>query len=717
MMCRLLPLLTATTLVLAAGAPALQGQAPSPSPSSGPSGAWVDDAALVDAASYTQGWLTHGGNYAEQRYSPLDTICEHNVDDLRLAWTVPTHTRRGLESTPIVVDGIMILTVTWSVVHALDARTGEMLWTWDPEVPRSYARLACCDVVNRGVALYKGKVYVGTLDGRLAALDVRTGALVWEQVTVDQSKPYTITGAPRVVAGKVLIGNGGAEYGVRGYITAYDAETGELAWRTYTVPGDPALGFESEALRKAAETWTGAWWTAGGGGTAWDSLAYDPELDLVYVGTGNGSPWSRYARSPGGGDNLYLSSILALRPATGEQVWHYQTTPGDSWDYTATQHMILADLEIGGRTRKTIMQAPKNGFFYVLDRETGELLSAEPYIPVTWAERVDPTTGRPVERPNADYYDTDAMVVPSALGGHNWQPMSFHPGTGLVYLPAQVKAAAYANNPEYQYNPQSWNTGTRRAGTETNRQVEETETYGFLLAWDPVAQQERWRVQFPIYWNGGVLSTGGNLVFQGNSEGSLVAYRATDGERLWSAFAGTGIVAPPITYSIDGTQYVTVLAGWGGAYGLNRPDPAGAGQDDPGRILTFALGSGSGGGDVVAVDPVQPIRNSEEAASAVARYPEIADPTSTPQRVATGAQVYAGWCASCHGADANGGGVIPDLRRSDAAVFERYPAIVLEGERQQTGMPAFANRVTAEEVEAIRSYIIERRSVMTSTLE
>ncbi|TFG93748.1 MAG: PQQ-dependent dehydrogenase, methanol/ethanol family, partial [Myxococcales bacterium] len=356
----------------------------------------VTDALLADADAEVDDWLSYGRTYAESRFSPLDQIHEGNVAKLGLAWTYAIGSTRGVEATPIVHDGVMYATGSWSVVFALDARTGRELWRFDPEVPGAVGAHACCDVVNRGVALYAGRVYVGALDGRLIALDAQTGTRVWEVQTTDPKLPYTITGAPRVVKGKVIIGNGGADIGVRGYVSAYDALSGALAWRFYTVPGDPSLPMESAALERALPTWEGGeWWKIGAGGTVWDSLAYDPELDLLYVGTGNGGPWPQRLRSRG--DNLYLSSILALRPDTGELVWHYQTTPGDMWDYTAVQHMLLAELPIGGRVRRVLMQAPKNGFFYVLDRETGELLSAQNYVPVTWAEGVDLTTGRPIE--------------------------------------------------------------------------------------------------------------------------------------------------------------------------------------------------------------------------------------------------------------------------------------------------------------------------------
>ena len=385
-------------------------------------------------------WLTYNGSPNEQRYSPLDQINDENVTDLNLVWSFSTNSIRGLEATPLVAGGVMYTTAPWSVVFALDARTGKQIWSYDPKVPKEWGQKACCDVVNRGVAVYKGKVYVATLDARLVALDAATGKVVWEERTTDKDKPYTITGAPRIVNGRVVIGNGGSEYGVRGYVSAYDAESGKLAWRTYTVPGDPGKPFESEAIKEAARTWKGAdkWLKEGAGGTAWDAITYDPELNLLYFGTGNGVSWDRDDRSPGGGDNLYLSSILAVFADTGEVKWHYQVVPGDTWDFDACQQLVLADLKIDGKVRKVLMQAPKEGFFYVIDRETGKLISAKQYADtVTWAKAIDMKTGRPIENPDQRYAKGVSLVMPSNFGAHNWHPMSFSPKTGLVYIPAQ----------------------------------------------------------------------------------------------------------------------------------------------------------------------------------------------------------------------------------------------------------------------------------------
>jgi len=394
----------------------------------------IDAVRIAAADGNAAEWVTHGRTYGEQRFSPLDKVNVSNAGQLGLAWSFDLPENRGIEATPLVADGVMYTTSSWSIVRAFDAKTGKLIWEFDPKVPRKTGVKACCDSVNRGVALWEGRVYFGALDGRLISLDAKTGKQVWSTVTVDQSKPYTITGAPRVIKGKVLIGNGGAELGVRGYLSAYDARNGKLLWRFYTVPGEQPTddAASDEAMKIARPTWKGEFWKVGGGGTVWDSMAYDPDLDLLYIGVGNGSPWNRDIRSPGGGDNLFLSSIVALKPDTGKYVWHYQTTPGESWDYTATQHIILADLTIGGKPVKALMQAPKNGFFYVIDRTNGKLISADNYVPVSWATGVDPATGRPVETPNARYGSGPALAMPGPLGGHNWQPMAYSPKTNLV---------------------------------------------------------------------------------------------------------------------------------------------------------------------------------------------------------------------------------------------------------------------------------------------
>jgi alcohol dehydrogenase (cytochrome c)/quinohemoprotein ethanol dehydrogenase len=459
----------------------------------------------------------------------------------------------------------------WSKVIALDARTGRKLWSYDPQVPGAYARRGCCDVVSRGLAYDQGRIYLGAFDGRLIALDARSGRKLWSVQTTDPNQNYTITGAPRVVKGRVIIGNGGAEYAVRGYVSAYDGATGKLAWRFYTVPGDPAKGFATKAEALAAPTWAGEWWKLGGGGTVWDSMAYDPDLDLLYFGVGNGGPWDRSVRSQGKGDNLFVSSIVAVRPETGEYVWHFQEVPGDEWDYTATQHMILADLTIKGQRRKVIMQAPKNGYFYARSPD-GRISFGHALCHGNWSKGLDPKTGRPDIVPAARYSENGApwLGLPSPAGGHSWQPMSYDAGRGLVYLPTAEMPYGYVSLKPgaFQYDPRGWNTGQDpKASAMPEDPAVRAQIRGMikgaLVAWDPVAGKRRWSVPMPMPWNGGVLATAGGLVFQGNATGEFAAYASDDGKKLWSADLGTGIVAPPITYRLGGVQYVSVAVGWG----------------------------------------------------------------------------------------------------------------------------------------------------------
>ena len=672
---------------------------PAPAPPAPAAGA-VDDGRLLAAASEPESWLSYGGSYAEQRHSRLERIDERNVAGLGLAWSYEMGTKRGLEATPIVVDGVIYTTGTWSVVHAVDARTGERLWRHDPQVPREMGGKVCCDVVNRGVAVYRGRVYVGTLDGRLQALDAATGELVWSVVTVDQNRPYSITMAPRVVKGKVILGNGGAELGVRGYVSAYDAETGDLAWRFYTVPGDPSQPFENPELEEAAKTWdpSSEYWKVGGGGTAWNSVAFDPTLDLLYVGTGNGSPWSGAVRSPEGGDNLFVCSILALRPDTGRLEWHYQTTPGDKWDFTSTQDIVLADVEIDGAPRKVLFHAPKNGFFYVIDRVTGVPISAEPFAEVTWAEGIDRKTWRPIQ-PDFDLRGEPVEIKPSPHGAHNWQSMSYNPETGLVYVPTHEIPYFFKIDPEWTYRPGAWNLGYDLTVADA---FPRDLVSGHLLAWDPIAQKEVWRAQYTGPWNGGTLTTAGNLVFQGTAHGTFAAYRATDGELLWETPAGTGIVAAPVTYELDGEQYVAVMAGWGGAFALVAGDAAaGAGvtpDTNHGRLLVFKLGG-------TAKLPVHEAIERELAA-----IPAEFDAAL----VLRGNHTYHRWCTVCHGFGAVSGGVLPDLRKADPPVYDALEEIVLGGARLPLGMPRLDAWLDVDDVAALRAYLLSRRAALVA---
>lgn len=672
----------------------------------------IDNVRLVNAGEDPANWITHGKTYSEQRYSLLDQVSRDTVGELGLAWFADMDTARGQEATPLVMDGKLYVTSAWSKVFAFDAATGEPLWSYDPQVPGETGVKVCCDVVNRGLAAWGNRLFLGTLDGRLVALDRDSGEVIWEKVTVDQSQSYSITGAPRVIDGKVLIGNGGAEFGVRGYIAAYDAGDGKELWRFYTVPGDEGED-APDYLKAAAETWSGDVLTGdsgiGGGGTVWDSMAYDPELDLLYFGVGNGSPWNRAYRSPGPdgtgeGDNLYLSSIVAIRPNTGEYVWHYQTTPGETWDYTATQHIVLADMEIDGRTRQVLMQAPKNGFFYVLDRATGEFISAEPYIPLNWATGMD-ENGRPIENPETrvDVTGEPALVMPGPLGGHNWHPMAYHPGENLVYIPAFEAAMLYAPQSDWKPDRQrGFNIGFDMGAGDLppdmgfRREVQGT-IKGKLLAWDPVNQEAKWTVEHPGPWNGGVLATGGGLVFQGNSGSEFSAYDSSTGEKLWTFAAQTGVVAPPITYTVNGEQYVAVLAGWGGAFAITA-DGTLIDQMHPvrniSRLLVFKLGG-------EAELPAEP---------ALAAAPLDPPPSrASAATVELGREKYARYCSVCHAPGAVGSTVLPDLRRSGALDNRQaWQQIVHDGALQDNGMASFKGSLTPVEIEAIRAYVIKR---------
>ena len=692
--------------LLAACAPKTEEQAAAPAAAPAENSFAAVDTARISSASANDEWLTYGGTYDEQRHSKLTAINKDTVSRLGVAWTYDLSTNRGVESTPIVVDGTMYVTSAWSVVYALDAKTGEELWVYDPDVDRAVGVNACCDVVNRGVAVYDGKVFVGVIDGRLEALDAKTGERVWSTVTVDQSKPYTITGAPRAVNGMVLIGNGGAELGVRGYISAYDIDTGEKVWRFYTAP-NPTKERDGEASDDAFETignvtWgdDGAWTTDGGGGTVWDSIVYDEVNDQIIFGVGNGSPWNRDFRDPSGGDNLFLSSIVAVDANTGSYKWHYQTTPGDNWDYTATQTIILADLPLGenGASRRVAMQAPKNGFFYVVDAATGELISGDAYVPMNWATGID-ADGRPIENPAARYKDTPHEQLPGPLGGHNWHPMAFNPDLGLAYIPAQEIPQAYVSDPRFKSKAAKWNTGADFAAgippvapPEVGKFLRTT-LKGRLIAWDPVTRAPRWSVEHANAWNGGVLSTAGGLVFQGQLGGDFTAYDAATGEKLWSQNVKAGAASGPGTYMIDGEQYVTITTGWGSAFSL----VVGYGFDEAvsgtvGKVVTFKL---DGNQQIADVD-----------------FPKIdktpkGDAFGTDTMIADGAVHYSRNCMVCHGALAASSGVLPDLRWSAVTGNkDGWKGVVMDGNLSANGMVSFSDVLTPEDSEAIRAYVL-----------
>jgi len=676
----------------------------------------VDEPTIADPGSE---WLNYGRGYKEQRFSPLDSIHRDNIDDLDLTWSFKFDTARGMEATPLVHNGVIYISTGWSHVHALDARTGEQLWHYDAQVPKSHLIKTCCGAVNRGVALWQGdaeselQVFFGTLDGRLVALDANTGTANWIVQTTPDNSNYSVTGAPRVVKGMVIIGNGGGELGVRGYITAYDSATGEQLWRFYTVPGDPAKPQEHPALDAALDTWAGNEWykLGGGGGTVWDSLVYDPELDLLYIGTGNGSPWNRDLRSPGGGDNLYLSSIVALKPDTGDYVWHYQVTPKDNWDYTATQQLTLADITIDGEQRKVIMQAPKNGFFYILDRVTGELLSAEKFAKVTWASHIDMQTGRPVETKYADYQSNGGSYIwPSPYGAHNWQPMSFSPKTGLVYIPAQSIPHYFSGQKTVTYQLDRWNTGVdlneSRDPLSWVAGMASTDAlvYGELLAWDPVKQQAAWKVKHDKPANGGVLSTAGDLVFQGTGEGIFAAYDADNGDALWQYQSDSAVLAGPMTYELDGEQYIAVAQGSGGTVMLTIGDNLKRNKVNKNKLLVFKLGD-FGLTKTVADESLATILPLSEEVNA------------TPEVIKQGEELYGRNCGTCHGISAKSNYVVPDLRYMSDQTHRDFVAIVLGGSRAHKGMAGFYETHSIEDVEAIHSYLKHQQQQLPEMVE
>ena len=683
----------------------------------------IDDKRIIEAESEPGNWLAHGRTYEERRFSPLSKINKDSVSDLGLFWYKDMGTNRALEATPIVVDGIMFFTSTWSKVYAVEAKTGKTIWKFDPKVPGEWARKACCDIVNRGVAVYQGKVFFGSLDGRLFSLNAETGEKIWEVDTItDRSRAYTITGAPRVAKGKVYIGNGGAEYGVRGYATAYDTETGKQVWRFFTVPGDPSLGFEDPAMEMAAKTWKGTnWWEFGGGGTVWNSIVYDPDFNNIYLGVGNGSPWPREIRSPGGGDNLFLASIVAVDADTGKYKWHYQTTPEDNWDYTAVQDMALADMEIDGEKKKVLLQAPKNGFFYVIDRSNGKVLRAHPFAAVTWATHVDLETGRPVENPEVDYSDNGSWVLPGPLGAHNWQAMSVDLEAGLVYIPTQENAFFYAMQGDYKKtgiykrNPGGWNLGIEMsslAQNVLNNLESQPAPGGFLKAFNPLTGETNWSVPIPHYWNGGVLATAGGLVFQGDALGMFSAYDKETGERLWEFNTYTSMLAPPITFEIDGEQYVSVLTGSGGGdlFGGEPLPPieiqASLTYNNFGRLLVFKLG-----GEKEL--PIPDVRDKT--------IPEQQQAEVSTREVRNGESGYNEYCAVCHGFIVKSAGGISDLRKMSSGTHDLFNQIVLEGLLASNGMASFSDVLSEEEVDNIHHYIRARahedREVALGNLE
>ena len=661
-------------------------------------------------------WAFPGYSYDEARHSPLTKINDKNVGELGIAWFADMPDARGHESTPVEVDGNLYVTGPWSKVFAYEAKSGKPLWQFDPEVDKARGVKACCDVVNRGVAFWKGRVFVGTIDGRLIALDAKTGEEIWSAQTLDRKTNGIITGFPRVVKDLVIIGNGGAEFGMRGYVTAYHADTGKQAWRFYTVPnpkGEPDNAASDKVFAEVAnKTWSqtpqkGDWRDSGGGGTVWDAIVYDAELDQLYLGVGNGSPWNHKQRSNGEGDNLFLSSVVALKPETGEYLWHYQETPGETWDYTATQPIILATEKRDGKDMKVLYHAPKNGFFFTIDRTNGKLLAANPYVPgLNWATGYDLASGRPIENPAARFDATGQLFLanPSALGAHNWHPMSYNPATGLVYIPAQQIGGAYlpaAAPNEQDRKALGFNTGTAMAAADVPDDLNmvkaiQAATTGQLVAFNPKTGKAQWTVNYPAPWNGGTMSTAGNLVFQGDATGAFHAYAADTGKSLFSLDVQSGVLTGASTYLVDGEQYVAFMTSKGGAFPFVSGYVSGASQEVPNipRLIVLKLG---------AKGKLPPLP---------AAQPWVWDPPAligSPAIIAAGTSNYQRYCLVCHGPGAVGTGVLPDLRKSgtiaDAATFK---SIVIDGVLAKNGMASFKPVLTPEEVEGIRAYLISR---------
>lgn len=653
----------------------------------------MDEDKKIADENNTSDWLAYGRTHSEQRFSPITDIDTSNVKSLQVDWYLDLPNDVALVSTPLVIDGILYFTGTMNRIRAVDATNGKLKWEFDPEVAKRIGKdrkpgwTQC-----RGISYYNGKIFTATWEGRLIALDAKTGKQLWSVLTIEPDKKMGITGAPKAFAGKVLIGNGGSEAAPnRGYVTAYDAETGKQAWRFYIVPGNPADGFENEAMKMAAETWSGEWWKYGGGGNAWHGFTYDEELHMLYIGTGNGGPWNPKVRSEGGGDNLFLSSIVALNPDDGSYKWHYQTTPGDAWDYNSNMDIVLATIKVNGKDTKVLMHAPKNGFFYVINRETGKLISAKPFVETTWASEIDSISGKPVINPNARYDSGSVYITPSPHGAHSWHAMSYSPQTGLAYIPTIHDAAIFDAT---KINTNDWKVNPGKGGIAVGLSDPDSlprPFNGSLQAWNPVTQKLAWSVPHQELWNGGTLTTKGGLVFQGTALGKFNAYDAYTGKLLWTYDAGLGISAPPITYKINGKQYIALLVGWGGAF-------AGVGNKALGwdynrqmrRLLVFSLE----GKTIVPPQPPpyypQPI---------IDKSFEINDALADK-----GYNLY--WqCRGCHGSNVVAKGMAPDLRASPIALNkEAFALIVREGVKVNMGMPAFKD-LTDEDLNSLMHFI------------
>ncbi len=635
-------------------------------------------------------WHNFGGDGAAQQYSALNEVSLDNIGKLKLAWY--SDLEPGFSVSSPVKGGDKLFTTTGhNHIRAFDAASGKLLWEYDPKVREIAQSPLHMSWGNKGISWWNGRVILATTDGRVIALDDSTGQPVWEKRQFELTDIRNSNGAPRVFDGKVIVGHGGADISpIRGYATVYDAMTGDQLWRFHTVPGDPSQPADSKAEEVMRPTWKGDWFGKGGGGTLWNAFSYDEELDLIYLGVGNGFPYNHQLRSPGGGDNLFLASIVAVKADTGEYVWHYQVCPAEQWDCTAVQDMTIATLNIEGKPRKVVMQAPKNGFFYVLDAATGEFISAEKIAKVTWAERID-DNGRPVENPKIRYQNNKEMfeLWPGPQGAHSWLPQAFSPRTGLVYIPIMDVGALIAA-------PAPNATGfTAAMGVTLIPDAELPDSRrSFLKAWDPIAQKEAWNLELPGDWPGGILATAGDLVFQGRIDGYLKAYNAKTGEEVWSYKTLSPVVAPPIAYSVNGKQYITVITGSGSQGGGILATGNAAFRTDyalPRHVLTFAIDG-----------------TAEIPAFAMPDLVPPADPDfkPDPDRVMAGAMAFANnACLVCHGMNAIGGGAAPDLRYSPMILSaESLKAVVKDGALKLRGMPV-SPQISDQDLEDIRHYL------------
>jgi quinohemoprotein ethanol dehydrogenase len=657
---------------------------------------------LLKGLEDTKQWPTYGGSYSEQRFSPLKSIDAASVGKLGLAWFADYDTNLDQHGTPLYVDGVIYVSTAWDKVYAFDAKSGKQLWQYNPKVPGEWLRNVCCGNVSRGIAAYNGKIYIGTMDARLVAIDAKTGKEAWVTDTIegDHNDPlsrFSITMAPRIAKGKVFIGASGGEYGVRGWIAAYDAETGKQAWRFHNVPGDPSKGFENEAMKQAAATWSGEWWKLGGGGSVWDAAIYDPATDLLIYGTGNATPWNQLARDKKKGDNLYVASIVALKAETGEYAWHYQTTPGDTWDYDAVSPMMTMDLTINGEKKHVVVQPNKNGMLYVLNVADGKLLSADAFTEVNWNTGVDMKTGRPKVVEAAKYEKEGWNLAPGVQGGHSWHPNSYSPDTGLMYIPTWESYFPMVRDPNYKPLTGGFNLGISFAPNMAATNLKPTSKTGItgrLKAWDPVARKVVWET--PAFTNnrpsGGALATAGGLVFAGNGAGEeLRAYDAKNGTQLWSYKAQTAVYAGPITYELDGEQYIAQSVGGVAQGGYFAPGYA--------RMLVFKLG---GTATLPANQPYTP--------------PPLNPPPSTASAdvIKAGEAKYNQYCSVCHGADGvQQRGTFPNLMVSGLLHSqEGFDQVVLQGQRIEKGMGNFSKDLKSADSAAVREYLISRANFL-----